>query len=182
MGRDRGVNSTVMRTLVVVGLALALTSCKRAPADDEPASRAARSLPAAVPLDHLAPGELVEGTDKLFGLPVPRVMTLAWTFKDRGLAQGDIEPERVANYVRARVKDGKITAGASSTVFDGVHHASDPKRLLRIRIERLHGRCQLEVIDITPAQQPPDPGNDEARWRAAGFTPQGKPLDPMHQQ
>jgi hypothetical protein len=165
-------------------LALALASCKRMPPDEVRAtSSGSTATPAPpVPVDHLAQGELIEGTEKIFGLPVPRVMKVAWAAHDQGVAEGPIEPERVANYVRARVQDGKINAGAASTVFDGVHHASEPNRLLRIRIEKARGRCKLEVMDITPPPPQPDPGSDEARWRAAGFTPQGTPLDPMHMQ
>jgi hypothetical protein len=169
-----------MRALALA-LALACVSCKRPPPDQE-----ATPLPTppvnAVPADHLAPGELVEGSEKIFALPVPRAMKVAWSFKDRGLAEGHVEPERVANYVRARVHDGKITAGASSTVFEGVRHSGDPLRVLRIRIERVRGLCQLEVLDVTPPVADPDPGNDEARRRKAGLTPDGKLIDPLHMQ
>ena len=109
-------------------------------------------------------------------------MKLEWRFPDRAMARGDVDPERVANYVRARVKDGKVTAGASLTMFDGVHTPSEPFRALGIRIERLHGRCQIEVRDVTPPPDP-DPGADEAaRWRRLGLAPNGQPLDPKHMQ
>jgi hypothetical protein len=166
---------------VVIAVTLACVSCKRAPTPEQNAAAVA-AVPSATPVDHLAPGELVEGPEKLFALPVPRLMKVSFLFKDRGLAEGRLEPEQVANYVRARVRDGKITTGASNTVFEGVRHPAEPLRLLRVRIERARGQCQLEVLDITPAAPEPDPGSDEARWRKAGFNPGGKPLDPMHMQ
>jgi hypothetical protein len=172
-----------MRAALVVFLAV-LVSCKGARQEDAdaPAATAAAAGRPDLPPDHLAPGELIEGTEKIFALPVPRAMKVSWSFKDRGLAEGQVEPERVANFVRARVHEGKISVGASSTVFEDVRHTAEPLRLLRIRIERVRGKCQLEVLDVTPPQPGPDPGSDEARWRNAGFTPQGKPLDPLHMQ
>jgi hypothetical protein len=166
---------------LLVALA-ALASCKRPPEEDVPQSTSVPAPPPTQAPDQLAPGELVEGPEKLFSLPIPRALKVSWAFKDRGLAEGKVEPERVANYVRARVQDGKISAGASSTVFEGVRHAAEPLRLLRIRIEKVRGMCQLEVLDITPREADPDPGSDEARWRKAGFTPDGRPLDPSHLQ
>ena len=168
-------------SLAVLALSMAAAGACRSKSPPTTESVAGPSEAArAVPVDHLAEGELVEGKEKIFSLTLPRDLKLVWKFPDRGMARGEIDPERVANYVRARVKDGKITAGASQTMFDGVHTLAEPLRPLRIRIEKAHGYCQMEVTDVTLPPDP-DPGADEAtRWRRLGLTPNGQPLDPKH--
>jgi hypothetical protein len=136
-------------------------------------------LPSA-PADHLAKGELVEGKEKMFGLVLPTDLKPLWLFATDGLAQGDVEPELVANYVRAHVSGGKISIGASQTLFEDVHVASEPTRPLRIKIERVRGRCQLEVRDATPPPPGSTDGTEADRWRKAGYAPNGAPLDPQH--
>ena len=130
-------------------------------------------------MDHLAKGELVEGKDAILGLVLPRDMRVQWNFGNQGLAIGDVEPEQVANYVRARVSGGKLSVGASQTLFEDVHAGKD-ERALRIKIERAKGKCLLEVRDMSPGPAPPGPPaeTDAERWRRAGFDPTGKPLDP----
>jgi hypothetical protein len=133
------------------------------------------------PIDHLAPDELVEGRESALGLKLPRDLKTTVTTNERVIAEGHIDAERVANYVRARVKDGKMTVGASSTTFESVHLLADPKRLLGVKIAATRGTAYLEVWDMTPKPKEPDPGNDVERWRKAGFKPDGTPLDPqMH--
>lgn len=134
------------------------------------------------PVDHLAPGELLEGTETALGLRLPRDMRVTLSMRDRVAADGLIGQELIANYVRARVKDGKMTVGASSTVFENVHVAARPDRPLRIQVETWKGRCHMEVWDVTPPKAEPDPGSDAERWRKAGYNPDGTPLDPLHMQ
>ena len=90
-------------TTAVLALALvsACSSCKRKQ-DQAPKTEEA-------PPDRLAPGELVEGTEKAFGLPLPRVSKVAARFRASVDITSTATPEQLANFVRARVKDGKIT-------------------------------------------------------------------------
>ena len=162
-----------------------LAACGKGPPPPPDTNAASSPAPArpkpAAPVDHLANGELAEGKDSIFGLRMPHVMELQWKFPTEGLAVGDVEPELVANYVRARVSGGKLSVGASQTLFEDVHVGTDT-RPLRIKIERIRGRCQVEVRDLSPP--PPLPGpvptNDVERWRQAGYGPDGTPLDPLH--
>lgn len=158
-----------------------LVACRKDPNAGAPAEPSTAPSAAPAPADHLAKGELVESKEKLFALALPRDLKPAYAFPDVAVARGEVEPELVANYVRARVSGGKVTIGASQTVFDNVRvTGAAPPRDLRIKIEKVRGVCQMELRDVTPLPPEPDPGNDADRWKKAGFAPNGKPLDPMH--
>lgn len=129
------------------------------------------------PVDRTAPGELAEGPDKAFGLPVPRRMAVKANFPDAVHAIGNVPREDVANYVRSRVKASAIETGPAKTVFTGVTLASQPGKTLRIEVSGHDAVTELVVSDRTPA--PIDPSvPPEERMRKAGLRPDGKPLDP----
>lgn len=167
-------------TTALVALALPLASgCKKeaAPAVVQAAASAAAS---SAPLDRLAPGELPAGEDNLFGLKMPRGMTVQGRLKDTGLAYGELEPESVANYVRTRVEVDRVEIGAARTIFPAVRiHGAPPDRTYRIDVLRDGAGTRLIVQDLTPEPPPePPPGlSDAERWKRAGFSPDGKPLN-----
>jgi hypothetical protein len=167
----------------LTALLLAVAACNTDARDAPPAptTRASSGTPPP-PVDHLAPGELVEGKDALIGLKVPRDLAVRMTTPARGVAEGAVQPERVSNFVRARVQGGKMSVGATGTVFEGVHARTTPDRPLRVLISTSQGLCRMEVWDMTPPPPAPDPGSDAERWRRAGFSPDGKLLDPAHTQ
>jgi len=136
------------------------------------------------PVDHLAPGELLEGTEKAFGLILPRGMHVQTAFMSSVYAVGDLALDDVANYVRSRVRGGTGTRGAVGTVFDDVNAPAEPNRILHILVSRAPGSdvCRVEVRDITPAPPLPMPSTVTERYRAAGLTPDGKFIDPQHRQ
>ena len=135
------------------------------------------------PVDHLAPGELLEGDAKAFGLVLPRGVRVDHAFADVVYASGTVAPDALANNVRARVREGKITAGASSTVFDKVRVPAVPDHDLDIVVRPAEGTpvmgAKIEVRDVTPTKSPPMP-DEAARWNAAGLKPNGQVLDPTH--
>ena len=92
--RSRGFASRVAGTLLLAA-ALVAWGCK-----DKAKSGAAPSASASAPrhVDELAPGELAEGTDRAFDLPIPRRMRIDATFPDAVFAQGPVAAEHVANY------------------------------------------------------------------------------------
>ena len=95
------------------------------------------------------------------------------------------EAEQVANFVRARVKQGKTTVGATSTTFDDVIVNAEPSRHLNITVIKgsrfSTTKSTLTVADVTPPP-PPDPNTtEEERWKKAGYKPNGQ-LDPKHMQ
>jgi hypothetical protein len=156
---------------------LALCACGK----DETTIAVAPSASASVaaPIDHLADGELLEGDAKAFGLTLPRGVKIAHGYDDLIVATGDVPADKVANYVRHRVNQGKITVGASSTVFEGVKTAGAPDLELSVRVEPMNGfeGVRMELRRLTEPKAPVLP-DDEARWRAAGLKPNGEPLDP----
>lgn len=89
--------------------------------------------------------------------------------------------EEVANFIRARVKDGKTTSGSSTTRFDDVIVAKDPTKHLTIEVMSAPMtspyRAQLIISDVTPEPEPPGM-TDADRWKKLGLTPNGKPVDP----
>ncbi len=165
----------------VVGLAASwvilagTTSCKRdEPAPTPPPSPKASSLP----VDHVAPGELLEGNLVLFGLTMPRGFRIVTKLTTSTAGEMDAPPEDLANYVRARVGDGKVTMGSTSTQFSHVRPRADPKRVLDIRVEKQKAGSRLEVVDVIVVGEVPKSQADALN--KAGLTPQGRP-DPQLQ-
>jgi hypothetical protein len=135
----------------------------------------------AAPLDRLAPGELIPGTTKAFALVLPRDLHVDQALTDVVFASGPVDAADLANYVRARVRDGDVSVGATATVFDKVKAIDAPARLLFVRIfSGPMGRgAHIEVRDVTPPPVPDLP-NEESRWKQVGLRPDGQLLDPQH--
>lgn len=170
-----------------LAVALAASTCIggcHKPEDSTPAPLAPVAAEAGPPIDHLAPGELLEGTEKAFALILPRGLHIQSAFMKSVYAVGSPNMDDVANYIRARVRGGTVTRGATGTVFDDVTVPAEPKRILHILVSRLPAvdACRIEVRDITPAPPLPIPSTEAERFRAAGLTPSGKFIDPQHRQ
>ena len=169
--------SAVIGVLFVVGGSAGCSSCKH---DEAPPP------PEVKPPDHLAAGEVVEGKEKAFGLPLPRLARVAARFERTVDVYSPLSPEELVNFVRARVKDGKVTPGSSSTLLEAVVPLSDPQKLLTIDVHPFRGtdamvRSEMIVRDATPI--PSEPGlTEEQRWKKAGLTPDGRIADPTHLQ
>lgn len=148
--------------------------------DTGEAARAQASASAAPePLDRLAPGEL-EATDaELFGLPIPRGMTVQGKFFEFGIAAGRLAPEEVVHYVRSQVEADRVELAAARTIFPAVRiKKAPPDRIFRIEVVRDGSSTRLLVRDITPRPElKVEPVNAEAAWRRAGYTRDGKPLN-----
>ena len=160
-----------MTRWVLLMLALAAAGCKKPrppPVEDAP-----------LPVDHLAHDEVPGGVEKAFALQLPRDSHIFGRLSNTVLVRSALEPEAVSNYVRARVKSGKATIGATATTFENVIVPAEPTRQLTIEIRRANGpgmRTSLTIRDSTPSP-PVEIPPDEA-WRKAGLTPDGKLLDP----
>jgi len=144
-------------------------------------------MPAAIPTpsvapDELAPGELAEGQEHAFGLPLPRRMRVSATFPDAIFAVGAMAPEHVANYVRQRVEADAVETGPAKTVFTKAKlKGGDASKVLRIEVAQRGSETELVVRDQTPP--PIKPGlTPEERMREHGMTLDGKLLDPKHLQ
>jgi len=129
------------------------------------------------PVDTIEPGELAEGAEKAFGLPIPRSMLVEARFPDAVFAAGEIAPELVASYVRKRVVSEGVEAGPAKTVFPRATLKASPTTVVQIEIVATGRSTSLVVRDVT---RPPakDGLTEEQRWKELGLTPQGEPLDP----
>ena len=138
------------------------------------------------PVDHLAPDEVVEGTGKAFGLPLPRASKIRAQFAKSADVTASITPEQLANFVRKRVTDGKITPGTSSTNLENVIPRDDKNKRLSIVIRASRtgddgARSEMVIEDTTPTPSDPSLKTDDERWKKAGLAPGGgKVLDPKH--
>lgn len=158
--------------------ALTAPACKKSPAPAPPASASAASAPA-TPLDRLAAGELAVGDGEVFGLPVPSGMTVLGRAPDSALLAGEVSPDAVVRYVRDRVVVSHVEVASARTVFPAARikdGAAD--RVYRIEVRPERRLTELSVRDVTPPPPPPPGLSDAERWRRAGFSPDGRALDP----
>ncbi|HET9958298.1 MAG TPA: hypothetical protein VFQ61_27575 [Polyangiaceae bacterium] len=175
---------TSAKLAAATGLCAALAlfvspACRRSPetAGVPSASASAAQRP---PLDRLGNNELAPGEEALFGLRLPRGMTVQGRFKDSGLAIGDLPVATVVSYVKDHVEANHVELGATQTVFPSARVAGEANApLLRIEIAAEAGVTRLHVRDMTPRPAPRLDGlsNDDL-WRRAGFDRNGKPLHP----
>jgi hypothetical protein len=162
--------------LILVG-ALATFGCKP---KEEPAPPApAPSVTA--PVDRLAAGEIPEGRERAFTLPLPLHSTVKARFPGSVHVASTHSYDELVKFVAAHVTEGSIEKHAAESRFDKVIVKTDPSKRLSIDVRRAlinaDYETQLVVTDITPAPEPPGM-TDTDRWKKAGLTPEGKPLDP----
>ncbi|MGA2448659.1 MAG: hypothetical protein ABTD50_08290 [Polyangiaceae bacterium] len=154
--------------------------CRHAPAQTDahehgpPPAQAA-----AVPIDHLAPGELLEGPEQAFGIALPRGIGVDGAFSRVVHASGRGSVSALTKYFEARVSGGEFRDGPESATFEHVRSPTRPDRDLRIHIRAWGSGVTVEVRDVTPPPTPDLP-NEAARWRQVGLTPDGKLADPTH--
>jgi hypothetical protein len=176
-----------MRSAPWLGLVCLLcgASCERhaeeetreSPAPPGPSVVAA---PSARGPDQLAPGELLEGSKKAFGITLPRDLRVDGSFADVLYASGErLTVHQLAAYFQARLSGGGLREGPDAATFEHVHVGSDSEREMLVAITRDGSGVRVEVRDSTPPPVPALP-NESARWRKVGLTPQGKLADPTH--
>ena len=158
--------------LLVVAIAPLALACRTEGAPQAAPSASAASPPA-VPVDRLAPG-----TVDVFGFPVPRELEVVSRTRDAALLIGQASPDAVSRYVRAHVDVSHLEVAGSRTIFPKARiKKGAPDRVYRFVVAPEGARVKLAIEDITP---PPVVGglSDAERWRRAGFSPDGMPLDP----
>ncbi len=166
------------RASFLIGSCLVAVGCSR----KSPPAPTAAPAPSAVaaPLDHLAPDELAPSKSEVYGFAVPRGMVVENRFKDRAYIRGHVSPEALANYVRDQVVVSHVEIGAARTVFPMARLKNGPKdRYYTLEVLPDGPDTRLVIVDTTPPPPPPPGLTDAERWRAAGLTPDGRPLDPQ---
>jgi hypothetical protein len=166
--------------LLLAFLVVLAPACKRhadEAAGEAPASAAASE---AKPVDHLAPGELAEGTERAFGLTLPRGVHVDAEFSDQAWAHGDVAYGPLVDYVRTRVRGGSLMKRDDGAYFQKVTLPDNPKRTLSIRVQP-HGAggASIALADETPSEVPPSTTPEE-ELRQVGLTKDGKLLDPKN--
>jgi hypothetical protein len=135
--------------------------------------------PDAGPVDHLATGELIEGTDHAFGLTLPRGLTVTGDFVPVVYASGRLTVHPVVQYLRARLQGGDLREGEASATFEHVTVRGKPGAEYSVHVDSSIAGVRLEMRDTTPVAAPNLP-NDAERLRHVGLTPTGRVLDPTH--
>lgn len=157
--------------------ALAFAACRSDP--PPPPARAHTAAPSATAPapDRVDPGEVPEGAEKAFGLPLPRAMRVDARFPDAVRASGPVPLDAIANYVRARVVADRVETGPAKTVFSRATLKVAPERLLRVEVVAFGERTEMIVRDVTRP-----PGDDTVKptdpWSRPGFDPRDRKADP----
>ena len=161
---------------------LALTAgCARSTTDTGPSGgpSSVGATPVRPPLDHLAPGELLEGADHAYGITLPRGLKVDATFATVVYASGDFAVDPLVRYFQARVQEGDFRQGPESATFDNVLALGGKGPRLAIHVVLVRGRADVEISDETPPVLPDLP-DQAARWKHVGLTPNGRLIDPTH--
>lgn len=160
-----------------VALLSAPTACKR---------KAEQVEPPPAPPDRLAPGEIPLSREKAFALSLPLGAKVTKGYGGVVHVSTSLSPEALSNFVRKHVAGGKVSSGTSTTRFEGVTVPAEPKRFLDVEVRPGryvdNVRSEMIVRDVTPVNDPAKFKTEEERWRAAGYTKDGKPLDPKIMQ
>lgn len=159
-------------------LACCLCASCQAKSEAGPAGSARAKIAVSKPIDRLAPDELAAGNAEVFGFVVPREMQVEHRYKEATHLIGPVKPDALANYVRERVVVSHVEIGAARTIFpDARIKAGAPDRVYELDVIPEPGITRLIIRDTTRPKV--EPGlTDAERWRKAGLTPEGRPLDP----
>ena len=171
------------RPAAILALAALAVGCKRpAPAGDAPLDKASAPIAAEAeptPVDHLAPGELLEGPVRAFGLPLPRATAVKGSFVDVTYASGPVSVHALAQYFRARLHGGSLRESMDAATFEHGKVPGHPGVELLVRILAAADGSTVEIRDSTPPAAPSLP-DEMSRWRQVGLTPQGRLANPSH--
>ena len=169
--------SSTLKSRLAVTAALLCASCHGGKSAPPPASSASATSSAPKPVDHLAPDELAAGTADVWGFPVPREMHIEHHFPELAYIVGPVKPDALANYVRDHVVVSHVEIGAGRTIFPNARiKGGAPDRVYELDVIPASIGTLLQIQDITPLKVTPGL-TDAERWKEAGLTPEGRPLD-----
>jgi hypothetical protein len=171
----------VTKAAVALGaaLAVAVAACHARPTPDADGGTAPPADSVATPVDHLAAGELAEGTEHAFGLTLPRGLVVTSDFVEVVYASGQLTVHPVVQYFRARLEGGDLREGAASATFEHVAVRGKPGVELSVHIDASISGVRVQIRNTTPVPAP-NLANDAERLKHVGLTPKGGFLDPTH--
>jgi hypothetical protein len=175
---SRVASALGVKSRFALAACLLCASC-HSKADSAPAGSASALASAqAKPLDRLAPDELAVGNAQVWGFAVPRDMRIEHRYVETTHLVGPVKPDALANYVRDRVVVSHVEIGAGRTVFpDARIKGGAADHIYELDVIPEPGQTRLLIRDTTPPKITPGL-TDAERWRQAGLTPEGRPLDP----
>lgn len=170
------VSPLALLASVAFGVCLATTACRQKPAPSGATLAVGSVTPK--PVDRLAPDELAAGNAEVWGFAVPKEMHVEHRYEDAAHLVGPVKPDALANYVRDRVEVSHVEIGAGRTIFPNARiKGGAAERVYELDVVPEPNGTRLTIRDVTPLKVTPGL-TDEERWRQAGLTPQGRPLDP----
>jgi hypothetical protein len=156
-------------------LLLLCVGCHRK-ATPTPAESASASA-SGTPVDRLTPDELSSGSAAIWGFAVPSDMHVESHYQEVAYIIGPVKADALANYVRDRVLVSHVEIGAGRTIFPNAKiKGGAPEGVYEFDVIPEPGATRLVIHDLTPPKVIPGL-TDAERWRQAGLTPQGRPLD-----
>ncbi len=177
--RDRAAGAAFVALVPFIVLTGACRAGSPSDRDVAPTPVTAAPIPGSVPVDHLANGELLEGTEQAFGMNLPRGVHVDEAFADTVYASGMVPLHALAQYLEARLQGGDLREGEAAATFERTQLPGRPGRDLLVRMSKAGQTVHLEIHDTTPPPLPNLP-DEKARWRAVGLTPDGHLADPTH--
>jgi len=136
------------------------------------------SVPLPATPDRLPPGRLLEGERQVFGLRIPRDMSVVSETRQTAEVVGPVRADDLSDYVRARVLVNHVEMGEGRIIFPQVKLRGDtsPRAL---RVEVVDGGFQTRLLLQNLVSRAPVEGlSEDERWRRAGMTPKGQLIDP----
>jgi hypothetical protein len=173
--------SRAAKTCGVAAIAVA-TACHPSATNQSATSTSRAGDPGALappPVDHLAPGELVEGTDQALGILLPEGVRVDESFGKVVYASGAVTVHPLVQYLRTKLQDGNLREGENSATFEHVTVRGTTERPLSIHIAEVRRKAIIEIRDTTE-QAAPNLPDEPARWKNVGLTPNGRIADPTH--
>lgn len=162
---------------LALGACLSCASCHGSSGSAPATLSSAPGAIAPKPVDRLAPDELAAGNAEVWGFVVPREMQIEHRYQEVTHLVGPVKPDALANYVRDRVVVSHVEIGAARTIFPNARIKSGAAdKVYELEVIPEPGTTRLVIRDVTPPKIVPGL-SDEERWRQAGLTPQGRPLD-----
>jgi hypothetical protein len=166
--------------LILAAVAVGSGCSKSSPTATEAPAATLAPLASVAPADHLGPDELIEGSERAFGIALPRGLTVEERYPDTIRASGPMTVRALVLYLRPRLQGGSLRESATVATFEHVTTPGLPPNTdLNIHLEVTVGKTRVQIASTTvpPAPVLPD---EASRWRQVGLTPNGKVLDPTH--